>query len=1023
MKEFNYEIVKNPEKFQENRMKAHSDHIYYASAEAMEQKRCDFRHSLNGFWKFSYARNYQESIRDYMSPKYNCKNWSDITVPAHIQLEGYDIPQYVNIQYPWDGTEDIEPGEIPTEFNPTACYVKYFYVPQHMKNQRLYISFQGVESGMALWINGAYIGYSEDSFTPSEFELTPYLVEGENKLAVTVFKWTAGSWCEDQDFFRFSGIFRDVYLFTKPEYHVEDLKIQTLLDEKYTNVTLVLDIHNSKAAISNITLLLGEQVVLERRVSLQEHQVLSYEIKQPLLWSAENPVLYELRMELLDESGTTSEIVSQKIGFRQFELKDSVMCLNGKRIVFKGVDRHEFSAVNGRRVSEEEIRMDLITMKQNNINAIRTSHYPNSSIFYSLCDEYGIYVIDETNLETHGIWDVIERGLKPIEYALPGNRKEWQTLVLDRAESMYQRDKNHACILIWSCGNESYGGSNIYEMSQYFRQNDPTRLVHYEGVFHDRRYEQTSDMESWMYLPVEDIKAYLANHREKPAISCEYTHAMGNSCGAMFKYTDLTDEEPLYQGGFIWDYIDQSIVKKDRYGNEFMAYGGDFDDRPCDYNFSGNGIAYGDRTPSPKMQSVKYNYQNISIKIADGQAIICNKNLFTNTEAYDCFVTLEKDGELQEKQLLETHVKPLSQMKIELPVVIPSDPGVYALTLSFVLKEDTSWASKGHETAFGQAVYQVENKRQQIEHVQSSKEAARELASQAGKLKIIYGKVNLGIVGENFRVLFSGLHGGLVSYRCGGRELFKTIPKPNFWRTMTDNDAANLLPFRHGDWKLASLYATHKTNGGRGASAPVIVQTDEGIEITFTYHLPTKPVSECSLSYLVFADGTVRVRLTYDPAEDLPSMPEFGVMFKLDADYNQLSWFGLGPEETYWDRTQGAKLGIYKNQVSDNMAKYLVPQECGNKMGVYWAEVTDRYGHGIRFTGDSMNFSALPYTPHEVEEAMHSYELPQVHYTVIRVAAQQMGIAGDDTWGAQTHKEYMIKKNEPMEFEFSFKGI
>ena len=715
-------------------------------------------------------------------------------------------------------------------------------------------------------------------------------------------------------------------------------------------------------------------------------------------------------------------------------MKNGIMTLNGKRIVFKGVNRHEFSSVSGRHVSEEELRKDLRTMKQNNINAIRTCHYPDASLIYQLCDEYGIYMIDETNLESHGSWDVAEM-IKDYTYVVPHNKPEWLDMMLDRANSMYQRDKNHPAILIWSCGNESFGGKDIYEMSQLFRKNDPTRLVHYEGLFHDRSYNDTSDMESQMYPSVEAIKEFLAKDDSKPFICCEYTHAMGNSCGAMHKYTDLTDTEPKYQGGFIWDYIDQSIYKKDRYGKEFQAYGGDFGERPTDYNFSGNGIAYGgDREASPKMQEVKFNYQNITAEVTADSVKVINKNLFVNTDTFDCKVTLAKNGKVIRTEILETAVEPLSEKEYKLPFGKAEVAGEYAVTVSFHLKEEKVWAPAGHEIAFGQYVYQV---KEDLLPEKADLSAETAVAAEkdvcvsdvfAQKPQIIRSTHNIGVRGEHFEVMFSVLNGGLVSYKYAGKEMIEAIPKPNFWRAPTDNDCGNLMQMRYAQWKIASMYLSHKEyrKGAYGPSTQLQTEeTGHSVKVSFTYLMPTTPASECQLSYEVFGDGKVKTTLTYDPVKELGDMPEFGVIFKFNADYDHVQWYGLGEAETYADRKKGAKLGIYQNLVEDNMAKYMVPQECGAKEEVRWASITDRKGRGIRFEMDKepMMFSALPYTPHEMENAMHPYELPQIHYTVIRVAKGQMGIGGDDSWGAYTHPEYLLNADGKMEFSFSFKGI
>ena len=1014
MKTFDYSLVKDPQYFKDGRMDAHSDHTYYRDGEEALEKETSFRYDLNGIWKFHYARNYGSAIPGFEKEEYCCKDWDDIRVPAHIQMEGYDAPQYANVQYPWEGHEDIHPGEIPEHFNPVASYVKYFEVPEEMQGKRLFISFQGAESGIALWLNGHFVGYSEDSFTPSEFELTEYVKEGENKLAAQVFKWTASSWCEDQDFFRFSGIYRDVYLYTVPEVHVYDLQIRAIPDETLSAAALEIRTNTWGKGEVKITLSKDGKTVIEDKKALDGEEIYAWKVENPGLWSAEDPQLYDLTMEIYNESGELQEVIPQKVGFRRFEMKDGIMTLNGKRIVFKGVNRHEFSSVSGRHVSEEELRKDLKIMKQNNINAIRTCHYPDASLIYQLCDEYGIYMIDETNLESHGSWDVAEF-TKDYTYVVPHDKPEWRDMMLDRANSMYQRDKNHAAILIWSCGNESFGGKDIFEMSQFFHKADPTRLVHYEGLCHDRRYNDTSDMESQMYPSVEAIKEFLAKDSSKPFICCEYTHAMGNSCGAMHKYTDLTDTEPKYQGGFIWDYIDQSIYKKDRYGKEFQAYGGDFGERPTDYNFSGNGIAYGgNRDASPKMQEVKFNYQNITAEVSADSVKVINKNLFVSTDIFDCKVTVAKNGKVIHKASLATAVAPLSEETYVLPLAKEEKPGEYTVTVSFHLKEDKAWAEAGHEVAFGQYVYQVEEPKKTCPE----------------GVKVIRSTHNIGVRGAHFEVLFSVLNGGLVSYKYAGKEMIEAIPKPNFWRAPTDNDCGNLMGMRYGQWKLASMYLNHKDfrQGPYGpANMPEVEVNEKSVKVAYTYIMPTTPTSECKLSYEVFGDGRVKTTLTYDPVKELGDMPEFGVIFKFNADYDRVEWYGLGEAETYSDRKKGAKLGIYANMVADNIARYMVPQECGAKEEVRWAKVTDRKGRGMLFEMDENNgpmmFSALPYTPHEMENAMHPYELPEVHYTVVRVAKDQMGIGGDDSWGARTHEEYLLKTDKKMEFSFVFKGL
>lgn len=1012
MKGFTYDRVKDPGYFRENTQKAHSDHVAYASREEAEILReTSLRESLNGLWKFHYAKNYRSVIPGFEKPEYSAKGWDDIYVPAHIQMEGYDIPQYVNTQYPWDGHEKIAPGQIPEDFNPTASYVKYFQVPERMKGRSLYISFQGVESAFALWLNGEFAGYCGDSFTPSEFELTPFLKEGENKLAVQVFKWTAGSWLEDQDFFRFSGIFRDVYLYTAPAHHIWDIKVRTILSDDLGEGELSLDLKCASKGGTVKARLQDEGVCLEEKQAASHSDLkLVWKVKAPKLWSAEIPKLYQVELEVYGEDGQLEEYVPVSVGFRRFEMRGNMMYLNGRRIVFKGVNRHEFSCDTGRVVSEKELRKDMITMRQNNINAIRTCHYPNSSLIYKLADEFGFYLIDECNLETHGTWDLVVRGMKTADHALPNDHTEYKDMLLDRVRSMYERDKNHPSILIWSCGNESYGGSVIYEMSKEFKRLDDSRLVHYEGIFHDRRYPSTSDMESQMYPSAAAIEAFLQEHRDKPFLCCEYTHAMGNSCGGMHKYTDLTDREPLYQGGFIWDYVDQSIRKKDRYGKEFQAYGGDHGDRPTDYNFSGNGIVDGKRNPSPKMQEVKFNYQNISVRVEKESFLVENKNLFLNTEVYDCIVKLERNGKELKRAAVRTCTEPLSQEVYPVPFAVQTIPGEYVITVSFVLKEDTIWARRGHEVAFGQGIYQVEDEKKTV-----------------GKpLELILGDYNTGVNGECFEALFSRLNGGLVSYKYGGREMIGAIPKPNFWRAPTDNDCGNQMAARYGQWKLASLYASHQDPNepekNQRFCNPEVEKLPDSVMVTYTYYLPTSPAASCQLSYQVFGDGSIRTSLTYDPVKGLSHMPEFSVMFKLDADYQFMEWYGLGPDDCYCDRKRGGKLGIHRKTVKENMADYLVPQESGNHTDIRYLKLTDHKGRGMLFTGEGLEVCVSPYTPHELENAAHPYELPEIHYTVVRVG-KQMGIAGDDSWGARTHEEYLLDVSGKMEISFCFRGI
>lgn len=1027
MSNFDSNIIKNPEIFEQNRLAAHSDHVCYKNELEKIKGKSSLRYDMNGLWKFAYAKNQSLAPCGFEAADYDCKGWDEIRVPAHIQMEGYDVPIYTNTTYPWEADEFIKPGEVPEIFNPVASYVKYFTIPENMKNKRVCISFQGVESGFALWLNGHYVGYSEDTFDPSDFELTDYIIEGENKLAVRVWKWTSSSWCEDQDFYRFSGIFRDVFLYAVPCAHVEDLSVVSTLNDTFDEGTLSVSIKADGDGIASVKLYeLGDlsvekydraKLLLEEfDIELRDKEICegSCNVKNPLLWSAEKPNLYEVKIIVKDTHGNETEFISQLAGFRRFEMVDGLMKLNGKRIVFKGVNRHEFSSITGRVPNRDEVIKDIVTMKKNNINAIRTSHYPDDSMIYELCDIYGIYMIAENNLESHGTWEAYNKGYVDLDFVVPKDKPQWREMMLDRANSCYQRDKNHPAILIWSCGNESFGGKTIYEMSQLFRQLDKHRLVHYEGVFNDRSYNDTSDMESQMYTSVAGIEKFLADNPEKPFICCEYTHAMGNSCGAMHKYTELSDREPRYQGGFIWDYIDQSIYKKDRYGKWFLTYGGDFGDRPTDGDFSGNGICYGgEREASPKMQEVKFNYQNISVDFdSDYIFTVTNKNIFVNTSVFDAFAILLADGEEVYKTRLQISVPPMEKASYEVPVTLKNSmidvEKEYCIVVSFVLKENTIWEKAGYEIAFGQHMI---------------KKPVSEYSCDKS-VELVVGNGNILVRGENFKALFSRMNLGMVSYVYGGVEMLpNTIPLPNFWRTPTNNDSGNMMPQRYAQWKIASMYVTTRQDQRFADTSPRVEKNDNNIAITYTYFMPTTPQSSCEVTYRVFGDGTIETTLSYDPVKELGDMPEFGMMFKLDADYDTVKWYGLGPQETYEDRQHGGKYGVYENKVADNIAEYLVPQESGNKCRVRYAKVMDKKGRGMLFFGDELSFSALPYTPHELENAAHHFELPPVHYTVVRVAKKQMGVGGDDSWGAHTHPEYLLDASEKMEFTFCFRGI
>ncbi|WAA09276.1 glycoside hydrolase family 2 TIM barrel-domain containing protein [Fervidibacillus albus] len=1019
----------NPEIFQLNRLEAHATLMPYLTFhEALKGERTasPFYQSLNGRWKFAFSETPEKRNREFYKTEAECGDWEEIQVPSHWQLQGYDYPHYTNVRYPWEGKEELKPPFAPVKYNPVGQYVRTFTIPEHWRDFPVYISFQGVESAFYIWVNGHLVGYSEDSFTPAEFDLTPYLVDGENKLAVEVYRWSDASWLEDQDFWRLSGIFRDVYLYATPAVHIQDFFVRTELDDAYEHANLKVQTkitNYEKVFRGKIFLelaLFDEQqnnVLAERVVKIfdvtdkqYEENELSVFVKNPMKWSAEHPYLYTLIVSLKDEKNQVIEYESCKVGFRTFEIKDGLMKINGKRIVLKGVNRHEFSAERGRAITVEDMVRDIKIMKQHNINAVRTSHYPNHPKFYDLCDEYGLYVIDETNLETHGTW---KYGQKEEGETIPGSKPEWTETVLDRCQSMFQRDKNHPSVIIWSLGNESFGGDNFLKMHDFFKKNDPTRIVHYEGIYHFRESEAASDIESTMYIPpsiVEEYgKAAEQNWSLKPYILCEYSHAMGNSCGNLFKYTDLFDRYAKLQGGFIWDWKDQALWKKNAEGIEYLAYGGDFGDVPNDGNFCGDGLIFADGKLSPKIFEVKKCYQNIDITALDvkeGSILIKNKFLFTNLDEFLFRWEIAEEGEKITTGFFQVNLQPGQERIVQLGYDVNDlsvQKGELVLTVSAHLKQNTSWAEEGHEIAFEQFIIRS-----------SVKETV--YCEKMDSLMIDETTQTFVINGEPFSVQFNKKTGAIDLYIYKGKELFQTSPIPNFWRAMTDNDRGNQLHERSALWKDAGKKRKLVKFETEKRESTVIVRTD--------FILPEAGGSEVKLAYTVDTVGTLNIESIFTPKKSLPEIPEIGMMFSMNKRYENIQWYGKGPHENYIDREKGAKIGLYEGKVVQQYTPYLKPQECGNKTGVRWAKIMDDEGYGWKIYGQpTVEINVLPYFPKELEDANHGYELPEVKKTVVRINNRQMGVGGDDSWGQKTHPEFTNYPDKTYRFAFTMSPL
>ncbi|KRE69481.1 glycoside hydrolase family 2 TIM barrel-domain containing protein [Paenibacillus sp. Soil750] len=1029
----------NPQIYQLNRLEAHATLMpYHTEAEALAGVReaSQFYQNLNGTWKFHFAENAEGRPQDFYKTDFDTNNWVDMPVPSHWQLQGFDFPQYTNIIYPWVGHEDLKPPFAPVKYNPVGSYVRNFSISEGWNGQPVYLSFQGVESAFYVWVNGDLVGFSQDSFTPADFDITPYLIDGENKLAVEVYRWSDASWLEDQDFWRLSGIFRDVYLYTTPIAHIADFKVNTNLDaacedaELHIQATITnYDVKSQGVHHVEAMLYDGEQQALWEeplRVGIQTSGTakqaveLSTHLDRPAKWSAENPYLYTLVLRLWNEEGTLLETESCKVGFRKFEIEDGLMKINGELIVFKGVNRHEFDRDRGRSVDAESMLADILLMKQYNINAVRTSHYPNNPLWYELCDQYGLYVIDETNLETHGSWSYPQFELGE---TVPGSRPEWTGAVLDRANSMMQRDKNHASIVIWSLGNESFGGDNFFKMHDFLREADPSRVVHYEGVFWWRESERASDMESQMYSKIEKIEEYAKNNPKKPFILCEYSHAMGNSCGNLFKYWELFDQYPVLQGGFIWDWIDQSIRTTTPDGISYHAYGGDFGDSPNDGNFCGNGLIFADRSVSPKLHEVKKCYQNVkfeAIDAAKGQIKVTNQFLFTNLNEYDWTWTIARNGVVESQQFTGSYaVAPGETIVIELKLdgverLFPNDE--FVLSLSLVLRDDTLWGAKGHEIAWEQFILPAVNAASQVRNWEVEKESAAALSTETA-VQVVSTADRISLQGERFVLQVDAVTGDITSYLFDGVELFQTGPVPNFWRAYTDNDRGNQHHIRCAPWQ--------KAGSGRKLLSLNAKSLDAGrAEVRVRYELETTPASEVQLVYTVSASGEVEVGMQLTPGDKLPEIPEVGVMFELDAAFENLTWYGRGPHENHWDRNVGAKLALHNGTVAEQFVPYLRPQECGNKTDVRWATLTNSAGRGLRIAGlPTVELNALPYSPSELEAHDHPYKLPASDKVVVRVNYKQMGVGGDDSWGARTHPEFTLFANRTYAYAFTFQGI
>ncbi len=1043
----------DPELFRINREDAHATLVPYSDPKAALEDlnnpperrgirvNSKYLKLLNGRWKFHLSKNPSERPVDFYKNSYDVSKWDEINVPGEWQMQGYDYPIYTNIIYPWTGYEQPEPPHAPTVYNPVGSYKTTFSIPKEWKNREIFISFQGVESAFYIWVNGKFVGYSEDSFTPAEFDITKYVKSGENSLAVEVYRWCTGSWLEDQDMIRLSGIVRDVFIYATPKIHMRDFEVVTDLDEKYEDSDLKINVKvrkYSEDAKNNFSIeaelydqnnksIFGP-VSVKKRFTSKDEVAVAFEQKviNPKKWSAEYPNLYFLVLTLKDSKGKVIESEGCKVGFRKFELKDNLMKINGKVIKFKGVDRHEFDPRTGKHVPAETMIKDITLMKQFNINAVRTSHYPNDPLWLDLCDEYGIYLIDETNLETHGVRDTV-----------PASNPQWTNACLDRVQSMVERDKNHPSVLIWSLGNEAGHGTNFRLMSEWVHMRDQTRLVHYEGD------SSVADMTSEMYSPVERVEEYAKSNNPKPYILCEYAHAMGNSNGNLYKYWDLFRKYPKLQGGFIWDWVDQAIyepIPSKTFSNSesysgghgaleksfaspastdsdgahagdkmYLAYGGDWGDNPNDGDFCANGIVLADRTPKPQAEEVRYIYRNIVVKplnLLNGEVEIFNEYLFTNVNAFKCEWVIKENNEVVNSGYLDIDVGPLESKKVSIPYgKIQIHAGCeYFLEMIFTLKEKSKWAPCGYEVSHEQFKIPFDVP---VLHVQ--KHAPVELESFDSEKSLI-------LKSKNFEIVFDKSSGIMNSLKFKDREFILSGLRPNFWRAPTDNDHGNKMEERLSTWRVGSTQRKIRNFEWE--------RVGEQIKVSTEFVIQTSNPSLCKVVYNVDGNCGVSVFFELIPGDDLPEIPVVGLEMVIPKAFDNLAWYGRGPHENYWDRKKSARVDLYKSKVKDQFVNYIKPSEMGNKTDVRWLTLTDDEGVGLVFTGEpTFEFSALHHSIEDLERAKHPYELPTRDEIFLHINYAQMGVGGDNSWGAKTHPDFTLYANRIYTYTFRFKTI
>jgi len=1032
----------------QNRMEPHATMMIFPDTEAArkaeaiasleDRAKSPWFRSLNGQWKFLWSPQVSERPLDFFEADFDDSNWDTIPVPSNIETQGYGVAIYTNVSYPWDRSTAPAVG---IRNNHVGSYRRTFEVPSDWDGRRIHIVFDGVNSFFFLWVNGQKIGMSKDSRTVAEFDITDAVKTGENQLSVQVFRWNDGSWLEDQDFWRLSGIFRDVYLWSPDKLHIFDFQVITPLDENFKNSQLVVDltVENKKSQSDSVTLsaeLLdssGKQVVPAISGTCQvpadgnAKHTLSADVKNIKLWSAENPYLYRLLLTLKDSGGKIVEVIPVNLGFRKVELKEGNLLVNGQRIFIKGTNRHEHHPDRGHYVKPEDMVQDIRIMKQYNLNAVRTSHYPNTPVWYDLCDRYGIYLVDEANVECHG-----NNGLT--------RDASWLPAYMDRTKRMVERDKNHASIIMWSVGNENGWGDNLEATSEWMHQRDPSRLV----ISCEAGNRPDTDVVCPMYSGPETLGRYASQKQTRPFILIEYTHAMGNSNGDVWSYWNQIYTMPYLQGGFVWDWVDQSLrqpIVENRNGKflkvkpgqkTFWAFGGDFGPAgtPSDDNFCCNGLVSADRTPHPGLAEMKKVYQSIHIKAVDlakGQIEIKNGYFFTNlSDIVEGKWTISADDKVIQSGTIDNlDIKPEQSKQIILPLkpVTPEPAVEYFLDLSFVLKDNQSWASAGHEMAW--------------EQFKMPLEAASDVAdiTQMPPLELNSLDKEIRIKGVDFSVTINRDSGFLSSLNYKGNELIAEPLTPDFWRAPTDNDRGNNMSRRCAVWRTAMQ--SWKPKG-----ITMTQLSPQAIEVIIMSRI--EDVSgDYSLKYRVYGDGTIFVSMEGQAKEvaasvqsnqrrrggrrgqqaGIPEIPRFGMRMAMPKGFETIRWFGKGPQETYWDRCD-ARVDLYQGTVDEQLFDYSQPTETGNKTDVRWVALTNNDGLGLLAVGmPVLSVNALHYTTEDLTSEdrtgpSHFYEVPRRDEVYLNLDYRQMGVGGDNSWGARTHREFTLPGNGKYSYSF-----